>query len=83
MRTRIPRIAGATTLGRDYIFRPGSRKNIPEPVLRFLAKAGIAMPDQGCIPLAKLDEALDKAGFDISTRFAIKGHLRAADLVEP
>jgi hypothetical protein len=81
MGTRIAHVAGATTLlNRDYLHTP-TRRPPPAWITRWLARAGVAIPNAGYIDIAEIDRAL--AEEDLGTRFAVKGHLRAHDLIAP
>jgi len=67
-----------STLSPDYIWR--STAPMPKFIVEFFAETGIPLPPPGShVPIATIDRGME--GVDVSTRIAMKGHLRAYDLI--
>jgi len=53
---------------------------MPKFIVEFFAETGIPLPPPGShVPIATIDRGME--GVDVSTRIAMKGHLRAYDLI--
>lgn len=57
-------------------------KRCPARIEALLARADVAIPGTGTIPIGKIDLALDKSGMGTSDRIAFKCQLRRLGLID-